>query len=697
MALRLKIGSRITLPTVAILTVTVVLLLAVSYSRSSAIITDMVYRQGDSLAAQYANQVQGQLERFSETPREMANTFIALKKSAKPDRQAALEILRQTLEANPLLLGSWTVWEPNAFDGQDQKFRNAPGHDASGRFVAVYSRGTGKITLDPNLDYEKEGAGDYYLLAKKSGHETVMEPYFYSYTGDKKDEQFITSIVIPIMIDGSFQGVLGIDIAISTFESIMKDIQPIPGAFGMLISNTGALLYHPAKENIGKNVGETSPEKNKAALLAAIAGGKPYSLVKNNLATGELSYMSLAPIQIGSSTTPWALAVALPMAILFAPLNSLLVLMIVIGIACAVAGFFVLLVVARSISRPIGLIKAVNDRLAQGDFALGGIDAGAFESMRSRGDEIGEMTEAIGVVIASITRVASSIQGGSNEVAEGAGQVASTAQALSQGTAEQAAAGEEVSSAMEQMSANVKQNADSALSTERISRKSAVDADEGGKAVMQAVAAMKEIAQKIGIIEEISRQTNLLALNAAIEAARAGEAGKGFAVVAAEVRKLAERSQIAASEITTLSKSSTEVAEMAGARIQAIVPDIRKTADLVQEIAASSREQTSGIEQINTALTQLDKVIQQNAASSEELASMAEELTGQSESMVSTVGFFKVKGGDAPRAARPQAPKPQAPKPQVPRLQAPERAVSKTAIVPLTRREGSDDGDFESF
>jgi methyl-accepting chemotaxis protein len=642
MALKLRIGGRIILPAMALFIVTVLSLLAVTYTRSSSIITDMAHKQGDALAARYANQAQAQLERIAETPREMANAFIAMKKAGNPERKAALAILLQTLEANPILLGSWTVWEPGAFDGLDKKYRNAPGHDNTGRFVAVYSRGTGKIILDPNLDYEKEGVGDYYLIPKKTGKETVMEPYFYSYTGKKEDELFITSIVIPVIIDGAFRGVLGVDIAVSTFEGMMKDIKPYEGAYGALMSNSGLRLYHPVKANIGKTIGDDTP-KLKDALLAAVRGGKAYNLTKNNLTTGAFSYLSYAPIQIGASENPWSLAVTIPLAVLLGPLDALLYLMLAIGAIGAALGFGALLLIARGISRPAGLVAEVNRRFAQGDFALEGLDYSMLERMRSRGDEIGEMAQAIDVVISSITKVASSIQGGTAEVASGAGQVATTAQALSQGTTEQAAAGEEVSSAMEQMSANVKQNAENALATEGIARKTAADADEGGKAVLEAVAAMKEIAQKIGIIEEIARQTNLLALNAAIEAARAGEAGKGFAVVASEVRKLAERSQTAAGEITKLSKSSTELAERAGARIQSIVPDIRKTADLVQEIASSSREQTTGIDQIDKALSQLDKVIQQNAASSEELASMSEELTGQSESMLESVGFFKVK------------------------------------------------------
>jgi methyl-accepting chemotaxis protein len=200
---------------------------------------------------------------------------------------------------------------------------------------------------------------------------------------------------------------------------------------------------------------------------------------------------------------------------------------------------------------------------------------------------------------------------------------------------------------MEQMTSNIRQNADNAMQTEKIAVKSADGARQGGKAVDETVHAMKEIANKISIIEEIARQTNLLALNAAIEAARAGEHGKGFAVVASEVRKLAERSQKAAAEISQLSASSVEVAERAGALLGQMVPDIQKTAELVQEINAASREQDLGAGQINKAIQQLDQVIQQNASASEEMASTAEELSSQAEQLQSAIAFFRIDGSSA--------------------------------------------------
>jgi methyl-accepting chemotaxis protein len=282
--------------------------------------------------------------------------------------------------------------------------------------------------------------------------------------------------------------------------------------------------------------------------------------------------------------------------------------------------------------------------------AMGSITAAAQEiaggnllvDIRERSDK-DELMRALAAMVQQLSDVVSEVKGASDNVAQGSMEMSSGSESMSQGASEQAAAAEEASSSMEQMSANIRQNADNALQTEKIAVKSAADAIEGGKAVAQTVLAMKEIAGKINIIEEIARQTNMLALNAAIEAARAGEHGKGFAVVASEVRKLAERSQAAAGEISKLSVSSVDVAEKAGVMLAQLVPDIQKTAELVQEISASSKEQDTGASQINKAIQQLDQVIQQNAGAAEEMSSTAEELSSQAEQLQSTISFFKVK------------------------------------------------------
>ncbi|MBF0488364.1 MAG: Tar ligand binding domain-containing protein [Nitrospirae bacterium] len=265
-------------------------------------------------------------------------------------------------------------------------------------------------------------------------------------------------------------------------------------------------------------------------------------------------------------------------------------------------------------------------------------------------DETGQLLSAMKTMVDKLKEVIGNVRTTSGSVALSSNELSSNAQRISEGATEQAAAVEETSSSMEQMSSNIQQNTDNAVQTERLASKSSKDATVSGKSVTDAVAAMKEIATKISIIEEIARQTNLLALNAAIEAARAGEHGKGFAVVASEVRKLAERSQKAAGEITHLSATSVIVAEQAGDMLTKLVPDIRKTSELVQEIAAASNEQNSGAQQINRALQQLDHVIQQNASSAEELASTSEELNSLADELQEAISFFRI--GEATASQR---------------------------------------------
>ncbi|GAB6042416.1 methyl-accepting chemotaxis protein [Endothiovibrio diazotrophicus] len=295
----------------------------------------------------------------------------------------------------------------------------------------------------------------------------------------------------------------------------------------------------------------------------------------------------------------------------------------------------VAVIISRSVSRPLRDAVRVADRLAEGDLQV---------EVRARsGDEVGQLLNAMGLMVEQLSRVIGRVRNNADAMANASDQINVTSQSLSQGSSQLAASVEETSSTVEQMNASVNQNAENAKATEGIANEAASQAAEGGEAVSETVDAMKRIAERVGIIEDIAYKTNLLALNAAIEAARAGDHGKGFAVVAAEVGKLAERSQVAAQEIGTLAGNSVEVAERAGTLLEKIVPGIRKTSDLVQEIAAASQEQAEGVSQVNTAMGQLDKVSQQAAASSEELAATAEEMSGQARTLQRTVAFFKLK------------------------------------------------------
>jgi methyl-accepting chemotaxis protein len=303
-----------------------------------------------------------------------------------------------------------------------------------------------------------------------------------------------------------------------------------------------------------------------------------------------------------------------------------------------IVAILVTIVVSRGITRPV---KAMADHL--GEMAQGGGDLTKRIEIASH-DEVGQMANSFNEFVKKLEEIISEVRTSSDGIASAAGQVASSAASLSQGTSEQAASIEETTSSLEEMSASITQNAENSRQMEQMAVKGARDSEESGSAVGESVTAMKQIAEKISIIEEIAYQTNLLALNAAIEAARAGEHGRGFAVVATEVRKLAERSQTAAQEIGGLAGNSVGVAERSGELLRELVPAIKKTADLVQEVSASSREQSSGVNQINKAMSAVDTVTQRNASSAEELSSTAEELAAQSEALQQLMAFFRVAG-----------------------------------------------------
>jgi len=320
-------------------------------------------------------------------------------------------------------------------------------------------------------------------------------------------------------------------------------------------------------------------------------------------------------------------------------------------------------------------------RLSEGDLTM---------QLQTKPKDNSSLLFAMKTMIGKLSQVVSDVNSGAQALASASEEVSATAQSLSQAASEQAAGVEETSASIEQMTASIAQNTENAKITDGMASKAAKDASDGGEAVNATVDAMKQIAKKIGIIDDIAAQTNLLALNAAIEAARAGEHGKGFAVVAAEVRKLAERSQVAAQEIGEVAGNSVELAEKAGRLLAEIVPNIRKTSDLVQEITAASTEQSSGVGQINSAVSQLSQTTQQNASSSEELAATSEEMSSQAEQLQQTMSFFKLDGASSGRVA----------KPQVRKSSASSKLTHKPAAARLTQSQAlatSDDLDESHF
>jgi methyl-accepting chemotaxis protein len=439
-------------------------------------------------------------------------------------------------------------------------------------------------------------------------------------------------------------------------------------------------------------VAEVAPRFAKVRELAATDHAAAVRTMETEL-DPVLDALETASVEITERASKEVDAAALAEDDAYARSRSVAAVLVSLAVLLAVA-FAVPLV--RSISLPIAEAAAAAERIAKGDLSASIEVSGA--------DEVSKLQRAMQEMAGKLAQIIGEVRAGADALAGASAQVSSTAQTLSQGTGEQAASVEETTSSLEEMSASITQNAESSRATEAMAKEGARNAEESGKAVTETVGAMKSIAEKISIIEEIAYQTNLLALNAAIEAARAGEHGKGFAVVATEVRKLAERAQKAAKEIGALAGSSVKVAERSGKLIGELVPAIRKTADLVQEVAAASAEQSEGVGQVSRAMGTVDQVTQRNASAAEELSSTAEEMASQSEALQQLMGFFLVKEHGAvpgrphrPQPARNGAAHAAAIQP-APAAGAPDPQARLAAALPGKRTNGAaTDGGFTKF
>ncbi|WP_062217523.1 methyl-accepting chemotaxis protein [Aureimonas sp. D3] len=366
---------------------------------------------------------------------------------------------------------------------------------------------------------------------------------------------------------------------------------------------------------------------------AVLKNGQPYRGKADIL--GQPFYTAYDPIKDASGQTIGVLFVGVAQDHFLAGLNGLLVTLAGTNAAILVGVGVLAYFAIGPMLRPLRLLREDVLHMAAGDLARG--------VRLSKGrDEIADLQRAMSDMTAKLSETVSGVRASSSLVAAGSARSAETAEKLSSGSTEQAAASEQASAAIEEMTANVRQNAENASTTEKIAAQAAEHAGTTGEAVAQSTKAMREIAEKIAVVQEIARQTDLLALNAAIEAARAGQHGKGFAVVASEVRKLAERSQATATEIGTLSTRTLVVAEDAGLRLERLVPDIRRTAELVSEISAACREQSIGIEQINQAISQLDQVTQANAGAASDMTATADHLASEAGRLEERAGFFRL-------------------------------------------------------
>ena len=561
--------------------------------------------------------------------RTLAQTFEGIKQSGAPDRKVMDSILKQILERNAGFIGVWTCWEPNALDGKDSAFASAPGHDNTGRYIPYWNRGSGKIMVEPLLSYETPGDGDYYLLAKKSGNETILEPYIYPIGGK---QVLITSVVVPIKWGGKVIGTAGIDISLDAFAEMIQKIKPYEIGFGYIVSHQGTLVAHPDAKQVGEAFGKQLGIGVRKPILDAIGAGQEFSWYQVDSVSGKGSYEVLTPIPIGQVTTPWSFAISLPTEKVMEKARAIMRSTIVIAVIALIVFAGVLYLIANSIVRPINSVVNGLKDIAQGEGDL------TMRLQINGNDEVGDLAKWFNIFIEKLQGIITEIAGGVETLSSSSTSLSAISEQMTQGiqavtkkSAGVSAAAEEMSANMhtvaasmeesatntnmvatasEEMSASIAEIAQNAEKARGISGEAANKATNTSTNMEQLGMAAKAIGKVVETIRDISEQVNLLALNATIEAARAGEAGKGFAVVANEIKELAKQTAGATQDIEEKIGAIQGTTSTTVGQITEITQVIIGINDVVTTIATAVEEQSTATKDIAMNVAQASQGIQ---------------------------------------------------------------------------------------
>lgn len=612
-----------------------------------------------------AKNVEAKLNNSIDTAKEVATTLGSMVEQHKANRQLANAILKKTLEENPTFMATWTVWEPNAFDGKDKKYVNKLGHDKTGRFVPYWNQSGSNIHLVPLVDYDKPGAGDYYLLAKNSGKQVILNPYKYEVNGQKV---LMTSVVVPIKINGKVVGVTGADISLKSIQKIDDSIHLYESGFGSIIANDGTIAANPSHQLVGKNSFKLEGSQS-ANIKNAVQSGKSLSFTDTSK---KDTYNVYSPIHIGSTNTPWSLMVTIPLDEVKQDSNALLKLSIIIGVIGLIILGVLITFIARRLVKPIVKVVDKVQEIAGGNLTTEALTVQSKDEIGQLAMAMNEMTTNTRTLIQEAASTSGQVTSYSekllvltNDVTEGIEQVSATTEQLAAGATDQAQnAGDtlekmqHVDREMKQITQHIEAMSNGSQKTEQSIQKglqSATQSMQGMQTIEEKVSSTAEVVQQLGekskevrrildVINDIAEQTNLLALNAAIEAARAGEHGKGFSVVADEVRKLAEQSAESTSRISTIINGVLEETKEAEKAMNGVVQEVQVGANLIDqnreafdEIHQNIEEMIHQIGQVNGASQTIEQATTEVLKSVENIAAISQESSAGTEELSATM------------------------------------------------------------